>query len=145
LKKYSNQYLAGFFDGEGCVGVYKNSSGGYSSYRLETLITQSKSRNSKSLFRTLKKMFGGYITVINRSGCWRTMYIYRLCGLNAIKFLLTIRPYLIFKAAQADVTIQWYKRRTIRTKGKNKITFHQTANDEKISAKLKAMKRQQDD
>lgn len=52
----SLQYLAGFFDGEGCIGIYKN---GEKNYYLTTQLAQNCGAGSKIIFDEMINRFGG--------------------------------------------------------------------------------------
>jgi hypothetical protein len=137
--KPSNQYVAGFFDGEGSIGLYRSGSG---SFILSVQTVQLQSKKSEKLFRFLKNKFGGKYKSIRKRGTRRPIYHHTLYGREAIEFLKQIRPYLILKANQADEAIRWYENRVI-WKSQNKRTFlyYRSSADFVTARKLKALKR----
>ncbi len=142
MTKYSNQYLAGFFDGEGCIGLRGNpSSIKYVTYSLVLCIPQLVSRNSTELFRVLKKRFGGRLYKRSWAKRRRPCYQYMIFGEDAVLFLQRLRPHLVFKAAQADVAIQWFQNRSPWRPRNGQPRFRWSAKDEKVALKLKQMKR----
>jgi hypothetical protein len=135
----SNQYVAGFFDGEGSLGLYKSSSG---SFVLSVQIVQLQSKKSKAIFRFLKKKFKGLYKEIPKRGRRRPIYHWALYGHQGIEFLKIIRPYLILKAAQADVAIRWYESRTIwKSQTKRPFLYYRSAADKAAATELKRMKK----
>src|SRR3990167_2007741 len=84
----SLEYLAGFFDGEGCVNISKNHQ-----------LTVTAAQNDTEVLEILKAHFGGSVTVVNRCGRWT------LWGEAMKPMLLAILPFLIVKKAQVQVAI----------------------------------------
>ena len=88
-------YLAGFFDGEGSVGMYE---GG---------------RNVASLTNTdirplimARDLFGGYLTmqpIRSRPGAVQDLFRWQIYGHSARPFLEAIRPFVMLKGEQIDV------------------------------------------
>ena len=101
----SDQYIAGFFDGEGSIGVYRNGRG---NFHLRTQLTQNVLPSSEALLSGLKERFGGNLARM-RSSIYRRgeAFNWQLNGTVAAQFLRTIRPYLVLKAEQADVAMAW--------------------------------------
>lgn len=99
----SPQYVAGFFDGEGCVGLYGNS-GGTKTYRPRARFTNT---NRKVLLE-IQKAYGGCLyssksdkgeNFIHRLDISRKDSLRKLFG--------EIREYLVIKDTQADVLIDF--------------------------------------
>lgn len=94
--KISDEYAAGFFDGEGTVGMYKN---GLSSYRLQALVVQ----KNPAVLCEFQEKYGGIV-----SGPSNGKYTWSASSSSNIhQFLLAIRPYVIEKAAQVELAIQY--------------------------------------
>lgn len=107
--KITKQYIAGFFDGEGSIGIYKRKDR-YNGACLRTQLAQTKTRLSTILFEELKKRYGGNIsTDISLSG--RVTYNWQLNPKGVPKFLKDISPYLILKKSQAQLGLYWIKNR----------------------------------
>lgn len=95
------QWLAGFFDGEGCVYLQMR-------YRrdriapcfgLQVCITQ----NDKVILDEIQKEYGG--TVYRHSG--RRCYRWRDTGASTLRFFSDIQPYLKIKKSQVDLAIEF--------------------------------------
>src|ERR1700748_3633012 len=106
----SNKYIAGFFDGEGSVGLYRGT--GY--YALRVCITQVSSTSSLALLSELKSRFGGGIYGIGKMKAHhRSAVMWSTYSNDACRFLKTIEPFLLLKAAQARVAIDWQEKRSV--------------------------------
>ena len=103
---YSSEYLAGIFDGEGCVTFYKQSS----CKEAYSLVVQVK-MTDKRIPGILQTRFGGKVTVQFPKGNKQTAYCWRLCSGEAAKFLQEMKPFLIVKAEQAEIGIRFQERR----------------------------------
>ena len=92
-------YFAGFFDGEGSVGLYDTR------HRKQPQFRVSLCNNIVTPLELVKELFGGsirkrvrpYKTKVSINFEW---YVH---GHNAEEFLEAIRPYLMVKAKQVDV------------------------------------------
>lgn len=95
-------WTAGFFDGEGCVMIQGLSSG---SLRLGVALGQ----KVREPLDAVAARWGGTVRVSreSRSNRHATMYDWRLHGRHAVVFLEEVRPFLLVKAAQADVAIAY--------------------------------------
>ena len=141
--KITLQYIAGFFDGEGCIGIYSKA---YrkGTFHLSTQLTQNKTKESKLLMNFLAKKFGGNISeqiTLSKD----IKYNWQLGSDNAVNFLEAILPYLILKKSQAIIAINWQKDRPKRirdkkgrfyVKRKRNIEF-----DKKVSKLVKLLKK----
>lgn len=93
-------YFAGFFDGEGCVGIKKPCR----RKQLHTPYATVSQVRPEVLLR-IKASFGGNIYFAKKCGkngiwCWQTSGIK-----NTIPFLRALEPYLVVKKAEAQVVI----------------------------------------
>ena len=88
-------YIAGFFDGEGCIttGVHP---GGRTALRVQ--ITQ---KDVSPLLFIKERFEGGYIRP--ERDCWQLGW----SGTKALPFLSAIQPYLIAKQGQARLALEW--------------------------------------
>src|SRR3982751_6376897 len=98
-------YVAGFFDGEGSIGIYRNGQG---TFHLRTQLTQNVTVESHHLLEELRLTFGGNLAFM-RARIYKggAAYNWQLTGNTAARFLKEIRPYLRMKGAQAEVAIAW--------------------------------------
>lgn len=107
-------YLAGFFDGEGSIGVYRGSNG---AFFLRTQLTQVQSGITRSLLDSFRKDFGGSIShQTTPSG--RGKLNWQLNSDSAAYFLSVIEPHLFLKREQAQLAIWWQanrQRSSVRT------------------------------
>ena len=90
------EYLAGFFDGEGCVSIAVSHR---SKGRLEYCIRVGASQKSTPVLYVFKEKFGGNVCT-NRAGCSN----WTLSGFGRVElFLNVIQPYLIVKERAAEI------------------------------------------
>lgn len=107
----SDAYIAGFFDGEGSIGLYVNGRG---SYHLRTQLCQAVSPHSTQIFEELKSRFGGCLNT-TKTNTKRLQYSWQLNS-NACVFLQRIQPFLIIKREQAEIAIAWNSQRSKPTR-----------------------------
>jgi len=137
------QYIAGFFDGEGSIGIYYRQKT-KDRFHLRTQLTNNKNKNAKRLMTYLTNKFGGNVSEqITLSG--KVKYNWQLNSDRAVYFLRKIEPYLVFKKDQAIIAINWQEQRPpvirdkngrIQAKRKRTIDF-----DIKVSRLIKALKK----
>lgn len=112
--KFSLAYLAGFFDGEGSVGIYSN--GQVTGHGLKIQITQNDSTYTRELFEHLRATYGGrFDTQRTLSGNLKLNF--QLNGDNASEFLRGIVSLLRFKKKQAMFAMEWALTRPRRIRG----------------------------
>jgi LAGLIDADG-like domain len=94
-------YIAGYFDGEGSVGLYPKKSG----FALKVAIAQRK----PEVLLWLHSIFGGAFVTIERIDRGDKYYELRLEGRAlAMPLLKTIAPYVREKKEQVDLVIDHY-------------------------------------
>ena len=99
---YSLSYIAGFFDGEGSIGIYPDGRG---RHHLRTQLSQNVTAKSTHLFKWLSQMYGGNLsTDHNRKG---TCFNWQLNSRTAADFLWVIYPHLHLKKEQAKLALMW--------------------------------------
>jgi hypothetical protein len=96
----SPQYIAGFFDGEGCVGLYKNGRG---TYHLRVQVVQNVTKASAKLFDELRILYGG--AWCPRKG--KKSANWQLSGDNAEYFLKELQPHVRLKKDQVNLALHW--------------------------------------
>lgn len=101
------EYVAGFFDGEGSIGIYRNGRG---NFHLRTQLTQNITPSSERLLKELHSKWGGNLNVM-RSDAYKRggAYNWQLNSASALKFLEEIAPFLVLKRDQAELAIAWQK------------------------------------
>lgn len=103
-------YIAGFFDGEGCVNFCQ--SGQYKTWLIRAFV-----RNcDKSIIDYIHANFGGRIETTNhkKHPHWKTSYCWRGDWDTAINFLVAIEPWVRIKKDQILVARLW---NAIRNRG----------------------------
>jgi len=107
------RYIAGFFDGEGSIGIYRALSKIDSypvRFHLRTQLTQNKTARSEELLRGLMKHYGGNLAEqLSLSG--KIKFNWQLNSESAVRFLDDILPFLCLKYEQAEVAIAWQRQR----------------------------------
>lgn len=92
-------YLAGFFDGEGCISVNSNGS-----IQLRVINT------SKAVLDKFPEEFGGKVLsrkqIVNKP-----QYHWSIYGEDAIKAATKLLPFSIEKKSQLEVILNWWKER----------------------------------
>lgn len=128
-EKLTSAYMAGFFDGEGYVGVLKRQRGKYLEYFVQLSIGQ----NDGGVMDWVKANFGGNLYVIKRDGS----YYWTSSNRNAYIFLKRIVPYLRYKKPQAEMAIRFFEERP----KERAISPEEYARRESIYLELKAQKK----
>jgi len=98
---YSDQWAAGFFDGEGCIQIEPRASGGYTSYYVNLAVAQ----NDRRPLMALQEKFGGQVKSASRSAgdqCSR----WRVSNRGAEAFLIAVLPHLLVKREQAEIALE---------------------------------------
>ena len=95
-----NQWLAGFFDGEGCIYLQCDKRK-LAVFGLQVSITQ----NDEPILKEIQSEFGG--TVYRHSG--RRCYRWRITSAPALSFLKAVQPYVRIKKEQVDLAIEFIK------------------------------------
>ena len=97
-------WAAGFFDGEGSIGIYERNQGRYS--RLTSDISQ---RDPRPLL-IFKEMFGGNIRKWDdRRGDNAVIWHWTISSRRAAIALETMLPYLILKRERAELALAYQK------------------------------------
>lgn len=137
----SDAYLAGFFDGEGCIGIYQT---GNKAFHLRLQLVQNESRVVTAMFKELQARFGGSFRG-HYSANGRSKYNLQLNGDKALHFLEVLLPHFILKRPQAEIAIRWHKARPELTRDvKGRIQSRapeQQAFDAKVAELLRILKR----
>lgn len=99
----SIQYIAGFFDAEGYVGVRYSKTTGYHVFQA------SITNNHKGVLEKIQKVVGGTLIAPKNYGvkAGKIAWVLSLHSKEGITFLDTIYPYLIIKKEQVRVALQY--------------------------------------
>lgn len=130
-------YLAGLFDGEGCVGYYKRKGNRNKySYVSMVLITQSDFR--LMLWLEAKIGFG---TITTRAGKKHFEYHWQTNKKSDVKeFLEAIEPYLLLKGQQVRVLLSHLTTEGTESFHKGTVTPEILAEREKVYSELRRLK-----
>lgn len=96
-------YIAGFFDGEGCVRIKQASQGG-SSYYVWVAITNS----NRYILDEVVELFGGTVRKAERT-VNKDVYHYLITASEAVDFLKTVYSFLREKKEQARLAIYFHE------------------------------------
>lgn len=95
-------YIAGFFDGEGCIRLKQSSQGG-NSYYVWVAITNS----NRQILDEVAELFGGVVRKAEKT-VNKTIYHYNITASEAVDFLTVLQPFLKEKAEQARIAIAFH-------------------------------------
>lgn len=141
-----DEWIAGFFDGEGSIGIYRN---GQRTFHLRTQITQNASAATKEVLSALQNRFGGNLARM-RGDIYRgkMAFNWQLNGNVAAAFLGVVLPHLRLKREQAEVAIAWQRQHLPPSRDeRGRMTAHpkDAPLDVGTEILLKALKRQEID
>jgi hypothetical protein len=92
-------YVAGIFDGEGCVN--------FARLRRGLFVRVMVVNTNLELLKDLQAQFGGDISKLKHKPGWKQGFSWRLCWSSAINFLNVIQPWLRVKHRQAETAFAW--------------------------------------
>lgn len=95
-------YIAGFFDGEGCVRI-KQSNQNENSYYIIAHITNS----NRAILEHVQDLFGGAIRKVEKK-VNKTTYSWCITSAEAVDFLETLSPFLREKLEEARLAIRYH-------------------------------------
>lgn len=113
------KYAAGFFDGEGCVGIYPREGRHNTHHRLRTSVAQ---KNPAILYR-LEERWGGYLT--GGQGTSQVCYRWNLGPRGSEIFLREIEPYLTQKRAQAKLALAFRRECFSKKNSRRRLTVEE--------------------
>lgn len=96
-------YLAGFFDGEGCIRIKKSYNGSKACW-----VTVQISNTDRTILEEYKRLFGGEVHTRGKSKNFQC-YMYELSSSEAVDFLKTMVGHLRGKKAQAIYAIAFHE------------------------------------
>lgn len=99
----NNIYMAGFFDGEGCIRINKRIRGTYTEYMVFVTVGQ----KDGAIIDWMVENYGGGSYYIKRDGS----YVWTATNKIAHEFLKRITPYLKYKKPQAEIAINFIEGR----------------------------------
>lgn len=100
----SPQYVAGFFDGEGNVGISTRGRNKYLYLRV------SVSNTNQEILAIFKMQFGGVLaTPYKKRSTWKPTCEWIVSGKKAAEFLEAIKAHAILKKAQIELGLEFWK------------------------------------
>lgn len=124
----SDQYLAGLFDGEGSVGVYRHKAKDTFTTVLKVQVGQMASTESETIFNFLKEKYGGAISRQTKRGGSKYL-LYQLSRRKAVALLRDIYPYVVIKKTQISEAITWYDSKHQWERGRDDSAIVQSLSD----------------
>lgn len=112
----SDEYVAGFFDGEGCIITQAHSD--INRRKVALSMAQVDRRPLDEIYHK----FGGHVRFRSNKygGAWGLVISKRA---DVEHMLLSMKPYLIVKAEQAEVALEYLGRASILHRGEDDPTF----------------------
>ena len=137
-------YLAGLFDGEGCISILKEKDQrGFKSYRYRLRIQITNT--NKSVMDWLNERFNFYITERkDLKKNWKRCWVGVRHDRKARNLLVEMLPYLKVKKDEALLAIEFQKHKdTVGTSnGASGLTLEQIEYRERLKKELSALKEQ---
>jgi hypothetical protein len=99
--KLSLDYLAGFFDGEGCINISRGN--GTSYYLLQVQVSNTR----REVLDAFQDRFGGSIVKQLRNGNHKDIYIWKVEAAKAESFLIEMSSRLVLKRKQAELALEF--------------------------------------
>lgn len=102
MTELEKAWLAGLFDGEGCISIYKREEN--KGYRLEVSVVGTDLSIISSLVDLIG--VGRYRTRPSRATKWRACGEYKVSGKSARPLLEAILPYTRIKTAEVELALE---------------------------------------
>ncbi len=100
-------YLAGFFDGEGCIYILKAKHGDAVHYGLEISYTNSEIEP----LQLAQSIFGGQISSLNEMRPrYKSVHRLRIRSNQAATALSVLLPYLVIKRKRAEIALEFQEK-----------------------------------
>ncbi len=114
----SDEYAAGFFDGEGSVYItYKTRVGGRKYHSVQINVHNSV----PGVIEEFQAKYGGTIRSYQPKGGKRAAHRWTIEGRTALDFLLAVKPYCIVKLPQICLAIEYIETISPHNSGNQKI------------------------
>lgn len=104
INKSDAIYLAGIFDGEGCVTLGK-----MENYKTTYCLNVNVTNTNQLLLEWIKETVGkgGVYKKTRENDYWKDNYVWKINGSLAVSFLKVIYPYLKVKRIQCDIAFKF--------------------------------------
>lgn len=137
LAETDKAYIAGFFDGEGCISIHKGKIYGKSINPYHRLTIHLANIN-ENIIDYFVDFFGGYKrTNYKCRGKERPCHYWVISTQKAANFLKLILPYLKIKKEQATIAIEFQSRYSYVSR---KVSIEEIETRDAYANKLKALK-----
>lgn len=127
-------WMAGFFDGEGCVAIRKDKSG---RNKGQTILVVNIGQKRRWVLEIFQNYYGGGIHHNKANDSWS----WYCAATRALRFLEDIEPYTINKADEVRVGIYFQWTKTMRVNKGVRLTERQRAVEEAQYIMLRSMKK----
>lgn len=111
-------WAAGFFDGEGCIGVQKARDGRRPNSRMNYLLNIQIGQNDRRPLDEFAHRFGGQAWVRPATGRQRESFYWRATSKVAASVLRALVPYLLVKRQTAEMGLRFYDERPSLPRGR---------------------------
>lgn len=129
MNTHTLSYMAGFFDGEGYIGILKRKR---KNWNPEYFIQLSIGQNDGGTMDWVIENFGGHLHQVKRDNS----YYWIASNKQAYTILKKLTPFLKYKKPQAELAIEFYENRSSR----KPIPKEELNRREDIFLKMKALK-----
>ena len=109
LPKHIINYMAGFFDSEGCIYINKQARGKNAKFHPTYQGSASVTNTIKKPLILFLKYFGGRIYFVKEKGKRSDRYFWRIVSRDALNFCMIMQNYFLIKKQQAGVLIELQK------------------------------------
>jgi len=141
VKKTDLAYIAGLFDGEGCIQIVKQKRPEQRNYRSEYSLRCSLEMANEYLPRLLHMHFGGSLRRRNLPLPRQNQWEWTVRSNVAALFLKDVYPYIILKKGEADVALKFQEAMHTIGVGRKRLTEEETAIREAQHILLSNMKK----
>lgn len=117
-------YIAGFFDGEGCIRIKQASQRGNSFYVIAHI-----TNSNRAILEQVQDLFGGIVRKQEKA-VNKTVWSYYVTSAEAVDFLTTLSPFLQEKKAEANLALKFHKE-------KDSLTGEEKASWARVMSELK--------
>ena len=108
MKKIDIAFMAGFFEGEGCISICRYLDKGN---RKQMYLRVAISQTNEWIINWFQWNFGGSVNKMGRKPQEKQRWQLAITGKKALCFLEVVLPYLKLKRAEAELGIEFQKRK----------------------------------
>lgn len=111
----TDEYIAGFFDGEGSISIGRNRANGRSDYHKMVVVLAQRAKY-RHVLDQIAEQFGGAVILkkwpVDKRARWAQMANWQLQSLADIeRFLVAMQPHVIVKAEQVRIALEFVRTR----------------------------------